>query len=276
MPKFNKIKWRRQDYDVLKKAVKNFNAKIDRILKKNPYAEGYLPKKVSYKQLNADIQYRNDFNKLVSSLKRFSRKGAEEMITFLNKPMTKWERREGAIAKGNLNRRRAMQKKLLNPSAEKGTLGTNEEMNLRPKKYPTGKTADWDAFIEQLHYLGSTKYEAERAERYLQNYFKAVDNNMGMFADIIKILASRMGGIQLFNIYADEPDLQIDFVYPQGMTQGAQAQRIINAFAKHGVKLTREERTVHAQALSDAEYGSDSYEEEMEIYKEMYGIPDDW
>lgn len=276
MPKFNKIKWRRQDYDVLKKAVKNFNAKIDRILKKNPYAEGYLPKKVSYKQLKADIQYRNDFNKLVSSLKRFSRKGAEEMITFLNKPMTKWERREGAIAKGNLNRRRAMQKKLLNPSAEKGTLGTNEEMNLRPKKYPTGKTADWDAFIEQLHYLGSTKYEAERAERYLQNYFKAVDNNMGMFADIIKILASRMGGIQLFNIYADEPDLQIDFVYPQGMTQGAQAQRIINAFAKHGVNLTREERTVHATALTDAEYGSDSYEEEMEIYKELYGIPDDW
>lgn len=276
MPRFSKIKWRDKDIDILRKTVKNFNAKIDRILKKNPYAEGYLPKKVSFKALKADIEYRTDFNKLVSSLKRFSRKGAEAMTSFLDKPMTKWERREGSIAKKNLNLRRTAKRKALQPSAEKGTLGTEEEMSLRHKKYPEGKTADWERFMEQMHYLGSTKYEAQRADHYLKNYCKAADNNMGRFADLIKLLASKMGGLALYNAYANNQQIQINYLYEQGAPQAAQAQNIIDAFADYGITLNREEKNKFKELLSEAEYSSASYDEEMQAYQEQYGISDDW
>lgn len=275
MPKFSKIKWRDKDKELLKKTVKNFNAKINRLLKKNPYAESYLPEKVSYSKLKQDLQYRKDFNKMIKSLQRFSRKGAEELTSFIDTPMTRWEKREAAISKGNLNRMRTAKRKKLEPTPEKGNMSSIEEMGLGYKQYPSGKYANWKKFVDQLHYLGSTKYEATRAQRYLENYCKAADNNLYEYADIVKILAKRMGGIPLYYAYADNEFLQIDYEYPQGVSVAHQAQRIIDAFSDYGIELTSSEKNQYKDLLTRAEYASATHNLEMSDYNRKFGIPDD-
>ena len=51
MSKRYNIKWRQDDSERLTKAVKNFNAKITRLEKKNPENKNALPERVSAKQL---------------------------------------------------------------------------------------------------------------------------------------------------------------------------------------------------------------------------------
>ncbi len=270
-----KIKWRNKDFAKLKRVVKNFNAKITRILNKNPYASGYLPDKISYKELKVSIEYRSDFNNIINSLKRFSAKGAEKMVHGINRPVTKWERKEVAIKKGVLNRIRAVERKKLNPSPLTGTMGIINEMQLRPKSYPTGKTADWDVFRAQVFKLTSQKYRAEKSEKYLQNWKKAANNNLGRYATIVNILAERMGGKDLNDAYVRNDDLQIDYHYTE-MDQAIKAGKIIEAFADEGIELTDDEKKRYAKELEEMEVSEVANRKMIEEYMEEYYIPDDF
>ena len=51
MTKFNKIRWREDDKKELARLAKNFNAKIEYQLKKNPELKDVLPEKVKVKDL---------------------------------------------------------------------------------------------------------------------------------------------------------------------------------------------------------------------------------
>ena len=60
MSRKHKIRWKESDQQELRKAVKNFNAKIDRIAKKNPELKNALPEKASIRQLKELIKTRQD------------------------------------------------------------------------------------------------------------------------------------------------------------------------------------------------------------------------
>lgn len=78
------IKWRSADEEQLRKAVKNYNAKLGRLAKKNPEIKSSLPEKMTVKELKSIIVTRADFNREVNSLKRFSNRGAEDMFIILD------------------------------------------------------------------------------------------------------------------------------------------------------------------------------------------------
>lgn len=114
MSKYHKIRWRESDKKEIARLAKNFNAKIDYVLKKNPSLKGILPEKVKMKDLKKSIASRKDLNTTLNKLKSFSQRGQEKIITNVNgEKATLFEIEQ---TKKNIRRlnaqRRAEQKKL--------------------------------------------------------------------------------------------------------------------------------------------------------------------
>ena len=66
----SKIKWQQKDYVTLGKAVANFNKKINELNKEEKKL--YLPDTITYKEVKENIVTRNELNRVIKSLKRFS------------------------------------------------------------------------------------------------------------------------------------------------------------------------------------------------------------
>ena len=66
------IRWRDSDEAELKRVVRNFNAKINRLSKKNPEIKNILPEKKNWKEIKDLVTTRNDLNKELHMLQRFS------------------------------------------------------------------------------------------------------------------------------------------------------------------------------------------------------------
>ncbi len=112
MAKQHHIRWKQSDNQELARVVRNFNAKIKRLEQKNPEIKDALPDKVSVKQLKELINTRQDLKREINSLKRFSKRGSEEVITYgdNNIKLTKWQKSELSRKIGIINRRRHKRK----------------------------------------------------------------------------------------------------------------------------------------------------------------------
>ena len=80
MPRRYNIRWSQADEAELKRVVKNFNAKLTRLAKKDPQSAAALPERVSAAQLRDMIETRQDLNRELNALRRFSERGAEELV----------------------------------------------------------------------------------------------------------------------------------------------------------------------------------------------------
>lgn len=126
MSKYYNIKWKQSDNEDLKKAVKNFNAKITRIEKKIDkqisqatdsktilelnQKKNALPDRTSVKQMRELIDTRQDLKRELNALRRFSKRGAEEIVTIPNTDYsiktTKWQKNEMSRRTAIINRKR--------------------------------------------------------------------------------------------------------------------------------------------------------------------------
>lgn len=110
MSKVYKIRWQQSDKDDLRKAVKNFNAKISRLEKKNPELKNTLPERMSVKEIEKMVTSRQDLKRELNALRRFTRPGAEQLVDVpdsdYNLKLTKWQRDEMSRRVGIINRKR--------------------------------------------------------------------------------------------------------------------------------------------------------------------------
>lgn len=110
MSKQYKIKWSEQDLKELNRTVKNFNAKITRLSKKDPSIANKLPEKVTTQEIKNLITSRQDLKRELHSLQRFSKRGAETIVNVPNNDnglqLTKWQRTEMNRRVGIINRKR--------------------------------------------------------------------------------------------------------------------------------------------------------------------------
>ena len=67
MPRISNIRWNENQNAELRKAVKNFNAKITRLEKKHPEIKNALPEKVSVKAMKELIGTRKDLQREINS-----------------------------------------------------------------------------------------------------------------------------------------------------------------------------------------------------------------
>lgn len=216
MSKFHKIKWTDDDQKELERVVRNFNAKITRLQKKDPskilnsLPEGMrvnknaLPEKVrvnGYKDKNGNyipglkdiIKTRQDFNRELNSLKRFSKKGAEkiELVpdTDYNLQVTNWQRKEMNRNRGVVNRRRKERLEMIRNISVAGHeftlgelgMGKQAENELKPTTsfYRTMTQTDLKKRYLSLQAERQSQFFTEKDYRVKENYIKALKNNYG-------------------------------------------------------------------------------------------------
>lgn len=140
MSKYFNIRWSESDNDDLRKAVKNFNAKISRLEKKNPEIKNALPERVTVKQMRELIDTRQDLKRELNALKRFTKRGAEELVTIpdndYNLQTTKWQKNEMARRVGIINRKR---KKRLEQISEIEATSRGEKLGYTRGQFGMGK-----------------------------------------------------------------------------------------------------------------------------------------
>lgn len=94
MPEQPAIKWREIDLEKVRRAVVNFNKRIDYWAKKEPEIAESLPQKLSYKAVKAAIQTRQDFNREIRQIEKFNPgklKGKDFIEIEPGVKVTKWE-----------------------------------------------------------------------------------------------------------------------------------------------------------------------------------------
>lgn len=130
MPKSYNIKWRKVDEQKARKAIKAFNAKIDYQAKAHPEKVPYLPEKMSMKTFKKNIATRSDFNRSLTSIENFRKRGAETLVTNNNgETTTAWRLKETKKAVSRINRIREKNNAQLNaaPVLVNGKPVTNAE-----------------------------------------------------------------------------------------------------------------------------------------------------
>lgn len=216
MPKTSNIKWRKSDKQEISKTVQQFNAKITRTLKKHPEWAEFMPERLTVQGLTEKIQTRKDYNREVRSVQRFLQKGAE--APFQSKSgikTTQWEKKEVGYKVAQVNRQRTIEAKRANVSTEKGTMGSIEANNLKPKKYNIDKIkpSEWNKFVNTVEKQVMSNYNYDKMVRYKENYLQAIITNLGTEGKAKELYdyVSQLDPEFMYNVYYDDPVLQIQF-----------------------------------------------------------------
>lgn len=205
MPRRYNIRWSEADQAELKRVVKNFNAKLTRLAKKDPQSAAALPERVSAAQLRDMIETRQDLNRELNALRRFSQKGAEELVTApdndYNLKITKWQKEEMNRRIGVINRKRADRLKKMQDieATSRGEklgytvgqigMGRAEEHSLDPLKAFTPKMnrPDMKKKFRQIIKESQSGYWNKRDEMLRQNYIKSLEQNYNP-EDLVEII----------------------------------------------------------------------------------------
>lgn len=216
MSKYHRIRWSESDNKELARVVKNFNAKIDRLNKKDPskmlnsLPEGMkvnknaLPEKVSVGQLKELIKTRQDLKRELNSLKRFSKKGAEkiELVpdTDYNLQVSNWQRKEMNRRVGIINKRRKERLDMIREVGVEGHdftlgqlgMGKQAENELKPTSsfYRTMSQTDLKWKWKSLRAEMQSSYFTEKDYRVKENYIKGLTDNYAEkdVKDVIKAI----------------------------------------------------------------------------------------
>lgn len=195
MSKRYSIRWNESDAQALSRAVKNFNAKIARLEKKDPSIKTALPERVSVKQLRELIDTRQDLNRELNALQRFTRRGAEEIVSIPDNDyslkLTKWQREEMNRRIGVINRKRALRLKAvqaiemqsggedLGYTVGQFGMGKAEEVSLTPLKAFTPKMSRADALKKFKHIVKESQsgFFDRKDETLRENYITGIRRN---------------------------------------------------------------------------------------------------
>lgn len=231
MSRRSHIRWTKSDEKELARLVKNYNAKINRIIKKDPTMKEYLPERVKKKDIKAEIVTRNDLKRELNSLQRFLKKGSEEVV-FNDLEgedrlgITKYEKREIEIKVATINRLKAMRRKEIEEmdvlSRGESVGYTNRESQrmerlqmLQPKifNFKTKKKRDFHHFKKGL----------EKADVYINmkdvilrdNYVDALFEHLGN-NKYTNMIADKINGMNIDNFistYYSDKEAVIEFIY---------------------------------------------------------------
>ena len=175
-----RINWKRGDYISLGRAVSQFNKKINELQAEENKL--YLPETINYKEAKENITTRKELNRLINSLRRFQRQGAEDLYTTqAGEEITKWERRElGIQSRIAQTRLRAELKNLEKPlesgysRVQMGSIRAREiEAQIRNlKQIENKKGYEFNNLRQRIMSMGRSDYVMKKATIFRENYLK--------------------------------------------------------------------------------------------------------
>lgn len=244
MSQYYNIRWRVQDEKELRRVARNFNAKLRREIKKNPENWNILPQfynentekfesRITMDLLHDLIQTRADYNRIVNMLKRFSKKGAEEIVdlpdnTYGTKT-TKWWRNELPRLASIVNKKRGiklnqlknveMQEssgKLGYTLGERFGMGLASRNQLQPTTSFTRGQSQTDVKQKARNLLreSTSKYYQNRDKLLKQNYINEIKKNFNQVdvQDVINAIENM--NEDLFVMMFESRGDKFESVYP--------------------------------------------------------------
>lgn len=228
MPRQSQIKWRKSDEQELKRLVRNFNAKISRIVKKDPSLAEYMPNRIKVAEVKNNIETRQDFNRELNSMKRFLKRGNEDIVISKGGiKTTKWEKNEVAIQVATINRRRTVKRKALEEleATSRGeSLGmTRKQMNsirlneLNPKTFNFDKISkyEWEKYKANVYRQSRPNFQDEADVSLRKNYIRGLYEVFGE-TDEVKDLINQIESMSIKDFieqFYKEQEATIDFIY---------------------------------------------------------------
>ena len=224
------INWRQGDFIRLGQAVSRFNKKINELQAEENKL--YLPETISYAEAKENITTRRELNRLINSLRRFQREGAEDLYTTQSgETMTKWERRELGIQSRIAQTRLQNELKTLNEPTESGfsraQMGSMRvrEINAQIKNLKNIESAvgyDFNRLRERLSRMGTSDYTMKKAIVFRENYLREMEkySHFDNYEKLMKKLRSFTNPISFYNFvaqneFAGDMTYQSDEVYTQ-------------------------------------------------------------
>ena len=204
-----RINWKRGDYISLGRAVSNFNKKIRELQAEENKL--YLPDEINYKEAKENITTRKELNRLVNSLRRFQREGAEDLYTTQSgETMTKWERRELGIQSRIAQTRLRNELKTLNEPTESGfsraQMGSMRvrEINAQIKNLKNIENVvgyEFNRLRDRLSRMGTSDYTMKKAIVFRENYLEEMEkySHFDNYEKLMKKLRSFTNPISFFN-----------------------------------------------------------------------------
>ena len=114
-----RIFWKHGDFVRLGRAVAQFNKKINELNREEKKL--YLPETINYQEAKENITTRRELNRLINSLHRFQKEGAEDLYTTqAGETISNWERRELGIQSRIAQIRLNAELKKLNEATDNG------------------------------------------------------------------------------------------------------------------------------------------------------------
>lgn len=182
MAKNSMIRWTRSDAMKLSHAVREFNKNIAKL--ETEENKLVLPEKIDYKDVKSKIWTKQELNRQLNSLKRFSREKEQKIIKLQDDvEITNWEYKELKKEKKRAEKRltsELIQVKEENARKRAGFRTAREkelEENLKSlDKLYSAKGFDFKQIKKRLHKIGIgiSDYEMYRANIYRENFYTAL------------------------------------------------------------------------------------------------------
>lgn len=217
----SQIKWKQSDFMQLGKAVKEFNRKINRLQVENI---DYLPDTIEYQDLRDSITTRNELKRVLNSLKRFKKEGAEDLYTTASgEQLTNWERGELRIQSAIATRRLKKELVNLNLPKENGfsrvQMGSERARKIEAqidnmKGLEKLRGYEFEKAKDRIKKWGTSDYEMKKAIIYRENYMNTLKkySHLDNYDELIKKLDKYKNPIEFYNLMSKN-ELTVDLTY---------------------------------------------------------------
>lgn len=174
MAKQYNIRWNRSDIGKLSSAVRQFNKTIKKL--ESAESDLVLPDVVDYKELKSGITTRQELNRMIGSLRRFTNPAKQKAIKLDSGiEITAWEYTELKA-----ERRRAEKRLTGELFGLEATLGTgNKRINeirgtiASLQKLETATGEDFKRIRERIKVQGTSDFNRKKAKTFQDNFIKA-------------------------------------------------------------------------------------------------------
>lgn len=212
------IRWKKGDYIKLGQAVSRFNKRIKEL---ESIDVDYLPDLKDYKEIKDEILSRNELNRVLKSLRSFSKEGMNKPVDLPSgNTITAWEYNEVKKAK-NLSIKRLTQEKIAIKLGEK-YVGMGDERidtidsNIKNiESFETLKDFEYKDTKERILKLGSKDYELRKAMIYRDNFMNSLKEmrTYDNYDLLVKKLEKISNPIKFFDFIQQSDTLSDLFLY---------------------------------------------------------------
>lgn len=209
------IVWDDQKSKELSALVRRFNDKLRKAAKRNPDIAKFLPERKSVRQIKASLKTNAEYQQLKRDINLMFKRDALKLIRpYRGVVTTKYQ---SAVIRNATRRIAAARKKELKRLEKSpnfyGLTREQERQYSRPIFRGDTQSA-WDAFVKSIERKSMSTYMGEYKSKYHENFIKALESTFGKErARSLAEIANKLPENYLYDIYYDNPNLSIDFVY---------------------------------------------------------------